>query len=166
MAAQYLISHGWALTGKFAITDDTGTPRFEVQGRFALARKLSVRDMAGTEVAVIARQGLGSRYQIRAGGQETTVRPRGFFGRRFEIDSPAGPMEAHGNFSGRQYAITSGGTPAAAVTQLRTLREQFAVEVADGQDAVLMLSVVLAIETIRDGRRSAAAAAAGAAAGG
>jgi uncharacterized protein YxjI len=84
------------------------------------------------------------------------VRPRGFFGRRFEIDSPAGPMETRGNFSGRQYAITRGGMPAAGVTQLRTLREQFAVEVADGEDAVLMLAVVLVIEIIRDDRRRSA----------
>jgi hypothetical protein len=42
------------------------------------------------------------------------------------------------------------------VTQLRTFREQFAVDVADGQDAVLMLAVVLAIETIRDARRRSA----------
>lgn len=96
------------------------------------------------------------RYQILAGGQETTVRPRGFFGRRFEIDSPAGPMEARGNFSGRQYAITRGGMLAAGVTQLRTFREQFAVEVADGEDALLMLAVVLVIEIIRDDRRRSA----------
>jgi uncharacterized protein YxjI len=157
MASQYLISRKWALNSRFAITDDTGTPQFEVNGKFALTRKLSVCDMAGTEVAAISRQGWATRYRIVADGQETTVSPRGFFGRRFEIDSPAGQMEAHGNFSGRQYAITSGGMPAAAVSQLRTFREQFAVEVADGQNTVLMLAVVLAIETIRDARRSAAA---------
>lgn len=84
------------------------------------------------------------------------MNPRGFFGRRFEIDSPAGLMEASGNFSGRQYAITSGGMPAAAVTQLRMFREQFSVEVADGQDAVLMLALVLTIETIRQDRRRSA----------
>jgi hypothetical protein len=44
------------------------------------------------------------------------------------------------------------------VTQLRTLRERFAVEVADGEDAALMLAVVLVIETIRDDRRRSAAA--------
>ena len=83
---------------------------------------------------------------------------RGFLGRRYGIDSPGGLLEARGNFSGRQYSITRDGVPAAAVTQLRTLREQFAVEVAPGEDAVLMLAVVLVIETIRDDRRRAAAA--------
>jgi uncharacterized protein YxjI len=153
MGSQYLISRRRALSSRFAITDDTGTPQFEVHGR---SRKLSACDTGGTEVAVISRRGLAMRYRILADGQETTVNPRGFFGRRFEIDSPVGLMEARGNFSGRQYALTRGGMPAAAVTQLGTFREQFAVEVADGQDAVLILAVVLVIETIRRDRRASA----------
>jgi uncharacterized protein YxjI len=158
MGSNYLISRKWALTSRFAITDDTGMPRFEVQGRFAFSRRLSICDTAGAELAVISHRGLTARYQIRANGQETTVYPRGFFGRRFEIDSPAGLLEARGNFSGRQYAITRGGLPVGGVTQLRTLREQFAVEIADGEDAVLMLAVVMVIEIIRDDRRRASAA--------
>lgn len=47
----------------------------------------------------------------------------------------------------------------ATVSQHRALRERFAVEVADGEDAVLMLAVVLVIETIRARRRQGAAAA-------
>lgn len=156
MGSQYLISRRWSLTSRFAITDEMGTPQFEVQGKFALARKLSVCDTVGSEVAVITLHGLRLRCSILAQGQETTVRPRGILGRNFDIDSPAGPMEAHGNFSGRQYFITRNGVPAASVTQLRTLREQFAVEVFNGQDAVLMLAVVLAIEAIREARRSRA----------
>jgi uncharacterized protein YxjI len=152
MGTQYLISRNWALTSRFAITDQTGMQQFEVQGG-AFARKLSIRDTLGTEVAVISRRGLAMRYQILAGGEQTTVYPRGFLGRRFEVDSPAGPMEARGNFSGRQYAITREGVIAATVGQLRTFREQFAVEVAEGHDALLMLAVVLVIETVRDNRR-------------
>lgn len=153
MGSQYLISRRWSLTNRFTITDGSGAPRFEVQGKFGLGRKLSVFDTVGSEVAVISLEGLRLRCRIRAAGQETTVRPLGLFGKRFAIDSATGPMEAHGNFSGRQYFITRGGAPAASVSQLRTLREQFAVDVADGQDTVLMLAVVLAIEAIRDARR-------------
>jgi uncharacterized protein YxjI len=157
MSSSYLISRKWALTNQFAITDEAGTPRFEVRGRFGLSSKLSVSDTMGTEVAVISRRGLARRYQILIGGQEITVYPRGFFGKRFEINSPAGLLEARGNFSGRQYSVTRGGLQVAGVTQLRTLRERFAVEVADGEDAALMLAVVLVIEAIRDDRRRAAA---------
>ncbi len=158
MGSNYLIARRWALTSRFAITDDTGVPQFEVRGRFALTRKLSLFDAAGAEVAVISRRGLAMRYQVLIGGQEIAVRPRGFFGKRFEIDSPVGPLEARGNFSGRQYAITRGGMQVAGVTQLRTFREQFAVEVTDVEDAVLMLAVVLIIEAIRDDLRRASAA--------
>jgi uncharacterized protein YxjI len=150
------MSRRLSLTDRFAITDDAGTPQFEVHGRFGHAKKLSVCDTGGAEVAVISRRGRTKRYLILADGQETTVYSRGFFGRRFEIDSPAGLMEARGNFSGRQYAITRGGMPAAAVTQRRTLREQFTIEVADGQDAVLILAVVLVIEMIRNDRQRSA----------
>lgn len=156
MGLNYLISRKWALAARFAITDDTGVPRFEVQGRSAFSRKLSIYDPAGAEVAAISRRGLGMRYQILTGGQEVTVYPRGFLGKRFEIGTPGGMLEARGNFSGRQYGITRGGTMVAGVSQLRTFREQFAVQVGDGEDAVLMLAVVLVIELIRDERRKRA----------
>src|SRR5258708_11511439 len=131
MGKSYLMSRRWALTDRFAITDENGTPQFEVQGRFALSKQLSVRDSAGAEVAVISRRGLSPRFEILAGGQLATVRPRGFLGQRFEIDSAAGPLEARGNFSGRQYSVTRGGVQAASVTQMRALRERFAIEITD-----------------------------------
>lgn len=161
MSASYLISRKWALGNRSVITDDAGLERFVVQGPLAFSGRLSVRDPAGAEVAVISRRGLSGRYEILAGGQLATVRPRGFFGQRFEIDSDGGRLEARGNFSGRQYSVTRDGSPAAAVTQLRTLRQQFAVEVSEREDPVLMLAVVLVIETIRDNRRRAAVTAAG-----
>jgi uncharacterized protein YxjI len=163
MAKSYLMSRKWALTDRFAITDDAGRPQYEVQGRFAFSKKLSIRDAAGAEVAVITRQAFSRTYQIMAVGQVASVSPRGFFGRSFDIVSAAGQMEARGNFSGRQYSVKRGGAQVAAVSQLRTFRERFAVEVSDGEDAVLLLSVVLVIETIRDDRRRQAA---GAGAGG
>jgi uncharacterized protein YxjI len=158
MAKSYLMSRKWALAERFAITDDAGMPQFEVQGRFALTRKLSIRDAVGMEVAAISRPAFSRTYEILIGVQRASVTPRGFFGQRFEIASPAGQMEARGNFSGRQYSVTRNNAQVAAVSQLRTFRERFAVEVADGEDPVLLLSVVLVIETIRDDRRRAATA--------
>jgi uncharacterized protein YxjI len=157
MAANYLISRKWSLANRFAITDANGAEQFAVEGRLAFTRRLSVRDTTGAEVAVITRRGLAARYEILADGQPTTVRARGVFGQRFEIDSPAGRLEARGNFSRRQYVITRGDNQAAAVKQLRTFRSQFDVEVSETEDPVLMLAVVLVIETVRDDRRRRAA---------
>jgi len=38
MGKSYLMSRKWALTDRFAITDESATPEFEVQGRFALSK--------------------------------------------------------------------------------------------------------------------------------
>lgn len=123
MAADYLILRKWSLADRFVITDANGAEQFAVDGRLSLSRRLSVRDTTGAEVAVITRRGLAARFEILAGGQLTSVRPRGVFGQRFEIDSAAGRLEARGNFSGRQYVVTRGGSQAAVVRQLRTFRE-------------------------------------------
>lgn len=162
MPGLYLMSRKWSLTDRFTIADEAGAPQFEVQGRFGFTQRLSVRDASGAEVAVISqRSAFSSRYEIQARGRTTTVRPRGPLGRRFEIESPAGQLEARGNFSGRNYAVARGGATAATVSQQRTLRERFAIEVADGEDPVLLLAVVLVIETIRAARQSAAASGGG-----
>ena len=153
MPRNYLISRQLSFTDRFAITDETGAPQFTVQGRFSFSPQLSVRDPMGAEVATIRKPGFSRRYEVVADGQPATVRPAGMFGRRYEIDSAEGHLSAAGNFSGRQYAISRGATPAATVVQRRGLRERFAVEVQDQENPVLMLALILVIETIRDRRR-------------
>lgn len=161
MAQRYLISRKWSLAERFTITDESGAPQFDVQGRFAFGARLSVRTPAGLEVAAITSKALSSRYQILIDGQPTTVRPRGAFRAYYEIVTPAGPLEARGNFSGRRFEVTRGGQIVATVSQQTALRERFSVEVADGENPVLMLAVVLVIEAIRDARRRSAGAAGG-----
>lgn len=159
MSTQYLLARKWALTDKFTITDADGQPRFEVAGRIALRQRLSIRDVTGAEVAVISRSGLRARYDITADGVQATVRPRGIFKTGFVIDTTAGQLLARGNFTGRKYELSRGLSVVASVTQQRALRERFAVDVADGEDAVLMLAAILVIEVVRDERRQSAAAA-------
>jgi uncharacterized protein YxjI len=156
MPRNYLISRQFSLTDRFSVTDENGVPQFTVQGRFSLSPRLSVRDPAGTEVATIAKPAFSRRYEVVADGHPATIRPVGVFGRRYEIDSAEGHLAASGNFSGRQYVISRGASPAATVIQRRGLRERFAVEVADQESPVLMLSLVVVIETIRDRRRRSA----------
>ena len=145
MPRNYLISRQLSITDRFSITDETGAPQFTVQGRFALSPQLSVRDAMGTEVATIRRPAFSRRYEVVAGGHPATVRPVGVLARRYEIDSAEGHLAATGNFTGRQYTISRGATPVAAVAQRRGLRERFAVEVQDEESPVLMLSVIVVI---------------------
>jgi uncharacterized protein YxjI len=156
MPRSYLMSRKWSMTNRFTITEETGAPQFEVQGKSAFSSRLSITDSSGALAAAITGRAFSSRYEIQAGGLTTVVRPRGIFGQRFEITSPAGQMEARGNFSGRTYTVTRGGAVAATITQQRSLRERFAVEIGDGEEPALLLAVVLTIEIIRDARRRAA----------
>ncbi len=158
-----MLSRKWSLTDRFTITDEAGAARFEVRGRF---KRLSLREASGLEVATITGKTLSSQFEILVDGQPTTVRARGVFHARYEIATPAGPLEARGNFSGRTFTVTRGAATVATVSQQRALRERFAIDVADGENPVLMLAVILAIETIRDARRAAAGAAGAGAAGG
>jgi uncharacterized protein YxjI len=159
--ARYVLSRRWSLTDRFTISNEEGLPQFDVQGRFGLSKRLSLRDPSGREVATITGKALSSRYEILVDGQPTTVRPRGVFRTRYEIDSPGGPLEAQGNFSGRTFTVTRSGAAVATVSQQFALRERFTVDVADGENPVLMLAVILVIETIRDDRRRASGAAGG-----
>jgi uncharacterized protein YxjI len=156
MPRSYLMSRKWSLASRFTITDETGAPQFEVQGKSAFSSRLSITDSSGALAASISGRALSSRYEIQAGGLTTVVQPRGLFGQRYEITSPAGQLEARGNFSQRTYTVTRGGAVAATITQQRSFREKFAVEIADGEDPALLLAVVLTIEVIRDRRRAAA----------
>ena len=166
MPTRYVLSRKWSLAERFTITDESGAPRFEVRGRFGFSKRLSLCEPSGVEVATITGKALSSRYEILIDGQPTTVRPRGVFRPHYEISAPGGPLDARGNFSGRTFTVTRGAATVATVSQQRSLRERFAVDVADGENPVLMLAVILVIETIRDARRTAAGAAGGAAAAG
>jgi uncharacterized protein YxjI len=150
------MSRKWSLVSRFTITDESGAPQFEVQGRSAFSSQLSITDSSGMLAASITGRAFSSRYEIQAGGLTTVIRPRGIFGQRYEITSPAGQMEARGNFSQRTYTVTRNGAMVAAITQQRSFREKFAVEIADGEEPALLLAVVLTIEVIRDRRRAAA----------
>jgi uncharacterized protein YxjI len=157
MSTHYLLARRWALNDKFVITDQGGLPQFEVQGRGTFRQRLSIQDATGAEVALVTRRGRG-KYDIQAGQAQAQVRPRSMFSSKFVVDTSAGQLEARGNFTGRTYQVLRGGSAAATVTQQRSLKERFDVEVADGEDAVLMLAVVLILEVVRDERQRAAAA--------
>lgn len=118
----YLMSRQGSPASWCEITDNTGTPQFAVSGD--ARTRLSMRDAAGVEAAIIRRQALRwkMRYEIDAAGQVFTVSPGDSFGQRFEFDSAAGHLTARGNFSGRRFWVTRAGLQAVATRRLPTLR--------------------------------------------
>jgi uncharacterized protein YxjI len=146
------------LTEDSAITDDSGQSIFQVEGKlFSLHDRLIIRDMAGNEVVQIVRRliALTPTYEILRGGQEVAeMRKRFFtpFGDRYAIDIP-GPddLEMQGNFWEHEFVITQGGATVAAITkQWLSLSATYGVETAPGQDDVLILACVLAMDLAED----------------
>jgi uncharacterized protein YxjI len=138
----------------FDITDESGNPVLHVDGKvFSLHDRLVLRDPAGREVAEVRRRLVALRptYTISNGGEKAAeVRKHFFtpFRDRFTIDIP-GPndLEMSGNLLDHEFTVEQGGRNVATVSKRwLSVRDTYAVEVADGADALVILAAVLALD--------------------
>ena len=138
----------------FTIKDQTGQDRFLVDGKaFSLGNQLSFQDMAGNQLAYIRQKLLswGPTYEITRGDQLlATVQKEvfTFFKCKFTVDVP-GPNDllAEGDFMDHQYAFTRNGNVVAQVSkQWFTWSDTYGVQVAQGEDDVLILASTVVID--------------------
>ena len=149
---EYVLSSRWSLLERFEITDGVGTPQFEARGH--LGSRITLHDPQGREVADIRKHLMTDTHEVYVGGQQAAqVRHAGIFGDRYDIQSAFGYLNARGHFDGGDYTISRDGTPVARMVRRFSLREKFAVDVADNENQVFLLALVLAIEAIHDERR-------------
>jgi uncharacterized protein YxjI len=149
---EYVMSSRWSLMERFDITDGSGTPVFEARGH--LGARISLLDGYGQEVAEIRKHIMTDTHEVYVGGQRVAqVRHAGIFGDKYDIESGFGRLEARGRFDGGDYTVSRGGAPVARMVRKFSLREKFAVEIADDENQPFLLAIVLAIEAIHDERR-------------
>ena len=143
----------------FTIKDDQGRDVFFVDGKaFSIGEKLSFQDMAGNELAFIRQKLLawGPTYEIYRGSELAAVVKKHLFtflNCKFTVDVP-GPddLEAEGNFLDHEYRFTRGGRIVATVSkQWFSWTDTYGVEVADGEDAVLLLASTVVIDMVCHG---------------
>jgi uncharacterized protein YxjI len=143
----------------FYIKDDQGRDVFFVDGKaFSLGDKLSFQDMAGNELAFIGQKLLswGPSYEIYRGSQLVAVVKKSLFTLfhcKFTVDVP-GPddLEAEGDFLDREYGFTRGGRTVANVSkQWFSLTDSYGVEIADGEDDILILASTVVIDMVCHG---------------
>jgi uncharacterized protein YxjI len=143
------------------ITDEAGRVVFKVDGKVLTLRdRLVVRDAAGREVAQVQRRILALRptYEISIAGREVAALRKNFFTPfrdRFTIDVP-GPddLEMEGNLLDHEFTIRRGGrTVATASKRWFSLRDTYGVEIADGEEDLLILASVLALDLAEDRER-------------
>jgi uncharacterized protein YxjI len=149
---EYVMSSRWSLMERFEITDSSGAPQFEARGH--LGGRISLLDGSGQEVADIRKHVMTDTHEVYVSGQRTAqVRHAGIFGDKYDIESGLGRLEARGHFDGGDYVVSRGGQPVARMVRKFSIREKFAVEVADNENQAFILALVLAIEAIHEERR-------------
>ena len=152
----------WAFGDDFTIKDEAGNDRFFVDGKaISLTDHLSFKDMNGRELASIRRKLLswGPTYEIESGGRLVAVVKQKLFTfmrYKFTVDETATPdpvdLEVQGDFWEHEYTFTRNGRPAAAVSKKWFgFRDTYGVDVADGENDVLILActVVIDLQTTR-----------------
>jgi uncharacterized protein YxjI len=158
----YLIRERFFRLGEDSeITDEQGRPVFQVDGKvLSLRNRLIIRDPEGREVAQVHRKlaALRPTYRVTVGGEEAAeVRKRLFtpFGDRFTIDVP-GPddLEMAGDLFDHEFTIRRGDQVVATVSKRWfSMRDTYAVDLAPGQDDLLILASVLALDLAEDQER-------------
>jgi uncharacterized protein YxjI len=150
----------------FTIKDEQGQDVFFVDGKaFSIGEKLSFQDMAGNELAFIRQKLLawGPTYEIYRGSELAAVVKKHLFtflNCKFTVDVP-GPddLEAEGNFLDHEYRFTRGGRIVATVSkQWFSWTDTYGVEIADGEDDVLILASTVVVDMVchgdQQGRRN------------
>ena len=143
----------------FAILDGNGQEAFYVDGRaFSFGDKLSLLDPQRNEVAFISQKLLswGPTYEIYRAGQLAAVVKKELFTFlhcRFNVDVP-GPddLEAEGSFTHMEYTFTRGGRAVANVSKRWfALSDTYGIDIADGEDDVLILASAVVIDLVCHG---------------
>jgi len=143
----------------FIIRDGEGRDTFFVDGKvFTIGEKLSFQDMAGNELAFISQKLLswGPTYEIYRGAELAAVVKKSLFTLvhcKFTVDVP-GPddLEAEGDFLDHEYRFARGGSVVADVSkQWFSLTDTYGVEIADGEDDVLILASTVVIDMVCHG---------------
>jgi uncharacterized protein YxjI len=138
----------------YTIKDDAGRDLYLVDGKaFSLGGQLSFEDMEGRELAFIKQKlfKLSPTYEIHRRGVLAAVVKQELFAllhHRFTVDVP-GPddLEAKGDFLDHEYVFLRGGREVATVSKRWfALADTYGVEVADGEDDVLILASAVVVD--------------------
>lgn len=149
---EYVMASRWSLMERFEITDTAGTPQFEARGH--IGSRITLHDSYGQEVADIRKHLMTDTHEVYVGGQRAAqVRHAGIFGDKYDIESAFGYLTARGRFDGGDYTVSRDSVPIARMLRKFSVREKFAVDIADGENQAFLLALVLAIEAIHDERR-------------
>jgi uncharacterized protein YxjI len=139
------------------IEDGDGNRVYKVNGKAMRMRDtMALEDRQGTEVAWIQEPMVHVRdsMNITIGERHATVKKKMIAIRdKFLVELDDGPgYEAHGNLVDHEYEIERDGETVAWVSKKWfRMRETYGIEIASGQDTVLLLCVAVCIDSMNLG---------------
>jgi uncharacterized protein YxjI len=159
--AYFIREKFFRLTEDSVIQDGPGAPVYQVKGKiFSLHQTLVVMDLAGNELATVNKQiiSLTPKFHItRRGDKAATVRKKLIspFVDRFTVDIPGRDhLHVSGSVFEHNFTIERHGSVVATVSKRWVaLADTYGVETAAGEDDILILAVVLAIDLTEDGEK-------------
>ena len=143
------------------ILNDAGQPVLKVDGKVLSIRGLMlVNDLTGAEVGRVSRKlvALLATYEIAlTSGVTAEVHQRftGPFHPKWNVSVAGGEeMEMSGNFAGHDFILTANGLTVATVSKAWiSLADSYGVDIAGGQNDLLILCCVLSLEAEQDRTR-------------
>ncbi|WP_297958327.1 LURP-one-related/scramblase family protein [uncultured Ruminococcus sp.] len=153
----YFKQQPFSFRQRTAVYDQFGNVLFNAVGEISLARKMHVYDRVGNEVAYVEKKLLHllPRFSIYIGGQYVTD-----IVKEFTLFKPSYLFErigwsVSGEFLSHDYTIKRGNMPIAYIhKQWMTWGDSFEIDIAEGQDIVMVLAAVIAIDCVMDSNNS------------
>jgi uncharacterized protein YxjI len=140
----------------FQIKNENGDAAFLVNGAvFSLAKQLALQDLSGNTLLSIEQQLMswGPTYAISRDGTTVALVKKELFNLlsyRFNIDvTGTSPLQTTGDFSNHEYAITRDSQQVAAISkQWFALTDTYGIDIATGEDAILILAIAVVIDMV------------------
>lgn len=147
----------FSLRESYYIRNEQGDNLLEVTGRLIGIRdKLTLRDQQGNVAATITKHLIALRptYTIARPGQPDAIVKKDFInilreGFSVDLEGDLPDLRIQGNIFEHSYTIVQQGVTVAQVSKKWvSLRDSYVVDVAEGEDAVLLLACAIVVDRI------------------
>jgi len=152
-------------TDKFTVKDEQGQDKYYVEGEFlSWGKKLHVYDMNGSEVAFIKQKvwSFLPRYFVFINDTQIAeiIKELSFLRPRYSIEGLG--WEIEGSFWAHDYRITQNDLPIVAINkEWFTWGDCYTLDIADPNDEIIAMSVVLTIDCVMAAQAAASSGSAG-----
>lgn len=135
------------------ITDEYGNVMFKTVGEISIGRRMHIYDNNDNELAFIKQRlfRLMPRFSVYVGGNYVADIVRNFtvFSQDYRIEGLGWTIK--GDWHAHDYTITSGGRYIASIhKKWMSVTDSFEIDIADGEDYVMVLAVIIAIDCVID----------------